>query len=82
VAADVVVVVHFVGVLLGVLFGPDLVDLVHALGLGELVNLGTDEAGDGLLGKGVADGLACLLVRKSITDNRQNDMPSLRWWSS
>lgn len=69
VATDVVLVVHFVGVPLGVLLGLDLVDLVHALCLGELVNLGADKAGNGLLGEGVTDRLACILVRENITND-------------
>lgn len=58
VALDVVLVVHLLGVLLGVVVSLHLVDLVHALGLGETVNLRADETGDGLLGEGVLDGLA------------------------
>lgn len=58
-ALDVVLVIHLVRILLGMLVGLDPVDLVHALGLGELVDLGADNAGEGLLGESVADGLAC-----------------------
>jgi len=55
----VVVDVHLLRVLLGVLVGADLVDLVQALGLDQLVDLGADEAGQDLLGQGVLDGFAC-----------------------
>lgn len=41
----VVVVVHALGVLLGLVLGLLAVDKVHALGLGELVNLSTGNAG-------------------------------------
>lgn len=58
-------VVHLVGVVLGVLLGPDLVDLVHTLGLRELVDSGTDKASNDLLGKGVADGPTCSLSEPS-----------------
>ena len=54
----VVVIVHVFGILLGVLVGADLVDLIHTLGLGELVDLSTDEANKGLLGESVLDRLA------------------------
>lgn len=59
VAALVTLLVHVVGVLLGVVLGLLAVDPVHTLGLGELVNLAADEAGDELLGKSVVDFLAC-----------------------
>ena len=65
VATDVVLVVHGLGILLGVVVGLDLVGLVETLGLGELVDFATDKAGDEFLGKGVADGLACLFKSKS-----------------
>lgn len=58
VASNVVLVVHRLAVLLSVLLSTDLVHLVHALGLGQLVDLSADEASDGLLGELVADGLA------------------------
>lgn len=57
-AALVVLLVHVVGVLLSVLVSLDLVDLIHTLALGKLVNLGADKAGDRLLGEGVLNGLA------------------------
>jgi hypothetical protein len=57
-APDVVLVVHVLCVALGVLAGLEAVNLIHALGLGQLVDLGADQAGDGLFGEGVADGLA------------------------
>lgn len=58
VAANVVLIVHVLGVLLGVLVGLDLVDLVQALGLGKLVDLGAGESGEDFLGGGVAHGFA------------------------
>lgn len=66
VAPDVVLIVHLVGVLLGVLPGLDLVDLVHALGLRELVNFSTNETSDGLLGEGVAHRLAYSSLARTI----------------
>lgn len=68
VATDVVLIVHLVGILLGVLSGTDLVDLIHAFSLSELVDLSTNETSDGFLGEGVANGLACLLLARAITD--------------
>ena len=59
VAPDVVFIVHFVGVLLRVVVGLDLVGLVQTLGLSELVGLGTGNTSQDLLGGGVADVLAC-----------------------
>lgn len=64
VALDVMLVVHSVGVLLSVVLGLEPFNLVHALGLGELVNLGAGEGSNGLLSEGVTDGLACLLLEK------------------
>ena len=58
VSALVVLLVHVVSVLLGVLAGLDFVNFVHALGLGELVDLSANNGGKGLLGESVADGLA------------------------
>jgi hypothetical protein len=57
VATDVMLVVHVLGVLLGVLVGAETVNLVHALGLRELVDLGTDEGHESLLGECVLDDL-------------------------
>jgi hypothetical protein len=42
-----------------VLVGAETVNLVHALGLGELVDLSTNKAHEGLLGEGVLNNLAC-----------------------
>jgi hypothetical protein len=58
VVALVVLLVHVVGVLLGVLVGLDSVNLIHTLGLGELVDLGADKAHQGLLSESVLDSLA------------------------
>lgn len=59
VALNVVLIVHVLGVLLSVVVGLDLVGLVETLGLSELVDFGTGETGEELLGGGVGDGLAC-----------------------
>lgn len=56
--SDVVVIIHLRAVLLSMLAGTDLVGLVHALGLGQLVGLRADKTGNGLLGEFVADRLA------------------------
>lgn len=65
VAANVMVIIHLVTVLLGVLASAQLVGLIHSLGLGQLVDLGANKAGKNLLGEGVADRLACSeLVRE------------------
>ena len=58
VTADVVVVVHLLSVFLGVLMSPDLIELIHSLGLSESVDLGADKARNGLLGEFVANSLA------------------------
>jgi len=55
----VMLIIHLFGVLLCLMLSPLLVGKVHAFGLGELVDLGTGETGEELLGKGVVDGLAC-----------------------
>lgn len=59
VLAAVVLVVHVLGVLLRLVLGLLAVEVVLALGLGELVNLGGSEARKELLGEGVVDLLAC-----------------------
>lgn len=58
VLSTVVVVVHTLGVLLGLVLGLLSVDKVHALGLGELVNLSTGNTGEELLGESVRDRLS------------------------
>lgn len=50
--------VHLVGIMLSMSLGLELVNLVHALCLRESVNLAANEAGNHLLGEGVADGFA------------------------
>ena len=47
--------VHAMGIFLSVLLGLDLVELVHALGLGEPVNLASYQTGNHFFGKGVVD---------------------------
>jgi hypothetical protein len=59
VAALVTLLVHVMGVLLGVALGLLAVHPVHTLGLGELVDLTADEADEELLGESVVDFLAC-----------------------
>ncbi len=51
-------VIHVLNVLLGVVLGLLPVDEIHALGLGQLVNLSTGETDKHLLGKLMGDGLA------------------------
>ena len=58
-ALDVVLVIHGLGVLLGVVLGLLTVDEVHSLGLGELVDLSTGQTDKHLLGELVGDWLAC-----------------------
>ena len=58
-AIDVVLVVHVLGILLGLAVGLLSVPLVHTLGLGELVDFTTDNASQEFLGESVGDGLAC-----------------------
>jgi hypothetical protein len=53
-----VIVVHVLGALLSVLVSLVAVVLVHALGLGQLVDFTADEASEKFLCKGVGDGLA------------------------
>jgi hypothetical protein len=57
-AVDVVLVVHLLSLLLCLALGLLLVEPVLALGLGELVDLGTGEASKDLLSELVGDGLA------------------------
>jgi hypothetical protein len=54
----IVLVVHVLNVLLGVVLGLLPVDEIHALGLGQLVNLSTGETDEHLLGELMGDGLA------------------------
>lgn len=63
VVTNVVVVVHLLGVLLGMVVSLDLVSLVETLGLGQLVDLSTGETSEDGLGGTVADGLACWVGR-------------------
>ena len=58
VSALVTLLVHVVGVLLGVVLGLLAVHPVHTLGLGELVDLAADEANEELLGESMVDFLA------------------------
>ncbi len=58
VLSTVVLVVHLLDVALGLVLGTLLVDEVHALGLGETVDLGAYQAHESLLGELVRDGLA------------------------
>lgn len=65
VATFVTLLVHVLGVLLGVVLGLLAVKPVHTLALGELVDLAADDTGEELLSEGVADGLAYVLKSKS-----------------
>lgn len=57
--ADVVLVVHVLRGLLGVALRLELVVLVHALGLGQLIDLTADKAGEEFLGELVGYLFAC-----------------------
>jgi hypothetical protein len=59
----VVLVVELRGTLLGLVVGTELVDLVHAVRLGQFVDLAANEASQELLSKGMVDLLACASVR-------------------
>jgi hypothetical protein len=56
----IVAVVHALDLLLSVVLGLLAVDEVHALGLGQLVDLSTSETDKELLGELMGDGLSCL----------------------
>lgn len=58
-AVDVVLVVHVLGILLGLAVGLFLVPFIHTLGLGELVDFTTHKSSQEFLGECVRDGLAC-----------------------
>jgi len=64
VVLSVVLVVHLLGILLGLVLGLLAVDVVHTLGLSELVDLGTSESGKELFGELVRDRLACLACQQ------------------
>lgn len=59
-------VVHVLNVLLGVVLGLLTVDEVHALGLGQLVNLSTGKTDEHLLGELVGDWLTCQVLEFEI----------------
>lgn len=67
---SVVGVVQLLCVLLGGVLGLLLVDEVHTLGLGELVNLTTGNTGEELLGESVGDWLACEGIEVSTLPGR------------
>lgn len=54
----VVLLIHPVGVFLGMPLGLELVIFVHALGLGQAVDLAADKTSNGFFGEGVADRFA------------------------
>lgn len=54
---NIVLVVHLLGILLGVVVRADLVDFIEALGFRQLVDLRTHKGCKSFLGKGVADRL-------------------------
>lgn len=81
-ALFVVLLVHVASVVLGLLVGPDLVVLVHAVGLGELVDFATNEASKELLCEGMVNSLACRDFSGRSCDVYSADQPSLRWWFS
>lgn len=59
-------VVHILNALLGVVLGLLTVDEVHALGLGQLVNLSTGKTNEHLLGELMGDWLACKVLEFEI----------------
>lgn len=62
VPVTVMLLVHPLSVLLRIVLGTLAVDEVLALRLGELVDLGSGETSEELLGEGVLDGLACSIL--------------------
>jgi hypothetical protein len=58
----VLLVIHILNVLLGVVLGLLTVDEVHALGLGQLINLSTGKTNEHLLGELMGDWLACKIL--------------------
>lgn len=58
--------VQVLGLLLGLVLGLLAVEVVHALGLGQLVDLGGGEAGEHLLGELVLNGLAYMLRMRKL----------------
>jgi len=62
----VVLVIHIFNVLLGVVLGLLTVDKVHALGLGQLINLSTGKTNEHLLGELMGDWLACKVLEVEI----------------
>lgn len=60
--AAVLFIVQILGLLLGVVLGALTVDKVETLGLGHLVDLGSGQGSEGLLGKSMADLLAFLAL--------------------
>jgi hypothetical protein len=58
-----VAVVHALDLLLGMVLGLLAVDEVHALGLGQLVDLSTSETDKELLGELMGDGLSCEVLK-------------------
>lgn len=72
VALDVMLIIHSVSILFSVMLSLNLIHLVHALDSGELAYLGADEGGNGLLGKGMADSLACGSINKNITHDNSS----------
>lgn len=82
VATLVSLLVHVLGVLLGVVLGLLTVNPVHALALGELVDLAADETGNELFGESVAGRLACAF---NVSPNALEDCTVIRdgiWWST
>jgi hypothetical protein len=71
VVLGVLLVVKVLGLLLGMALRLLAVDVVEALGLNQLVDLGAGEPGDDLLGKAVLDGLAWITV-SSLPTRKKN----------
>ena len=64
-------VVHVLNVLLGVVFGLLTVDEVHALGLGQLVNLSTGKTNEHLLGELMGDWLAYKILEFEVASENE-----------
>jgi len=82
IVAAIVLVVHVLDLLLGVVLGLLAVDEVHALGLGQLVNLSTGKTDEHLLGELMGDRLSYELLGLFLFLEVFQNVPSLRCLSS
>lgn len=58
-------IIQMLGLLLGLMLRLLAIDEIHALGLGELIDLGAGEADEELFGELVGDGLAFIMCQLS-----------------